>query len=304
MIVAPESLMPSAAELAHLDAVFPERTVVLPDGERMSVRISDSADSRAPVVVCLHGIGSGAASWFDVAQELGASAQVVAWAAPGYADSSPLPLTRPVAADYADRLRALLDALGIERCILVGHSLGALVVAAMARRPDAAKRLAAVLILSPARGYGGPGQEADRDRVHAGRMKALTELGIAGMAAQRSSRLLSEHASSTARAWVRWNMSLLNEGGYRQAVELLCGGHIFADLPPIIPVQVACGALDVVTPPQACRLVAQACEVELLEIPRAGHACYVEQPTAVAALIRDGWADSDQVLLRASGAMQ
>ncbi|MFS2056329.1 alpha/beta hydrolase, partial [Variovorax sp. CT11-76] len=83
----------------------------------------------------------------------------------------------------------------------------------------------------------------------------LEQLGIAGMAAQRAGRLVSDQASEAARQWVRWNMARLNDRGYRQAVELLCNADLLAELPPPMPVRVACGALDAVTPPAACEEV-------------------------------------------------
>jgi pimeloyl-ACP methyl ester carboxylesterase len=118
----------------------------------------------------------------------------------------------------------------------------------------------------------------------------LARLGIAGMAAQRSGRLVSDGASELARQWVRWNMARLNESGYRQAVELLCGADLLADLPPVMPVRVACGALDEITPPEACAEVARQCGVSLELLADAGHASYVERPAAVAALLRDALA--------------
>ena len=72
-----------------------------------------------PVVVLLHGIGSGSASWLHCAQRLAAGNRVIAWDAPGCGLSSPLPPAGP-----GLRLRRapglLLDALGVESCLLVG----------------------------------------------------------------------------------------------------------------------------------------------------------------------------------------
>lgn len=270
------------AELARLEARFPARTVAVGEGAQVSVRESGDTDAPGLPLVCLHGIGSGAASWLGVAQILAPHTRLIAWDAPGYGASTPLPMPAPRAADYAQRLHALLDALGIARCVLVGHSLGALMAAPAARQSD---RVAALLLISPAQGYGAPGREAERARVRGERMATLDQLGIAGMAAQRSGRLLSDHASPLARQWVRWNMARLHDGGYRQAIELLCGGDLLADLPPPVPVTVACGALDAVTPPAACAEVARHGGVPLHNIAQAGHACYVEQPAAVAALL-------------------
>lgn len=272
-------------ELERLAAVFPARVLALAGGGQIAVRESGTGDG-VPLV-CLHGIGSGSASWLGVAQHLGGQVRLIAWDAPGYGDSSALAEPAPRAVAYAGRLLRLLDALQVERCVLVGHSLGALVAAAAARPASAlAARVARLLLISPARGYGAPARAEQAARVRSERLRNLQQLGVAGMAAQRSARLLSEHADAVAQAWVRWNMARLNEGGYRQAVELLCGDDLLAYLPPAMPVRVLCGALDAVTPPAACGEVASACGVALELVARAGHASYVEQPGVVADILR------------------
>src|SRR5690606_23223489 len=269
-----------ADALERLSLRFPARAVAVGGGAQVSVR--ECGEGAGLPLVCLHGIGSGSASWLEAAQILAPRTRLIAWDAPGYGDSTPLPMDAPRGADYAQRLHELLDALGIARCVLVGHSLGALMAAPAAQRSE---RIAALVLISPAQGYGAPGREADRARVHAERLASLQELGIAGMAAKRAGRLVSEHASPLARQWVRWNMARLHERGYRQAIELLCGGDLLADLPAAVPTTVACGALDVVTPPAGCAEVARRCGVPLESIADAGHASYVERPQAVAALL-------------------
>lgn len=286
----PAAVLPDlpAAEVQRLEARFPARAVALGAGAQVAVRECGAGDAGLPLV-CLHGIGSGAASWLDLAQQL-APRRVIAWDAPGYGESTPLAAAAPRAADYGARLHALLDALGIKRCVLLGHSLGALMAAAALHHLHdgrGARRFAALVLVSPAQGYGGPDKTAARERVRAERLAALEELGIAGMAARRSQRLLAGGAAPLAQQWVRWNMARLNEPGYRQAIELLCAGELLADLPPPQPmaVHVACGALDAITPPAGCAEVARHCGVALQAIADAGHACYVEQPQAVAALL-------------------
>lgn len=268
------------AELERLVAQFPVREVALAGGAQVSVR--ECGTGGGLPLVCLHGIGSGSASWLETALLLAPCARVIAWDAPGYGVSSPLPMDAPRSRDYAQRLHELLDALRVTRCVLVGHSLGALMAVSAVHLRPAGQRFAALALISPARGYGAPASAANGERVRSQRLMSLAELGIAGMAAQRSARLVSEQASPLARAWVGWNMARLHEHGYRQAVELLCGSDLLADLPAPVPVAVACGALDVVTPPAACAEVARAAGVTLHPIAQAGHASYVEQPAAVA----------------------
>jgi pimeloyl-ACP methyl ester carboxylesterase len=281
--IATDALTLPASELARLDARFPVRNVAVAGGAVVSVREC----GQGPAIVCLHGIGSGAASWIDTAALLAPQARVVAWDAPGYGESTPLEAAAPTAADYAARLGTLLDALGIESCVLVGHSLGAITAASAARTDSRIRRL---VLVSPAIGYGAPSRAEARAKVRIERLATLDELGIAGMAAKRAGRLVSDKASDHARQWVRWNMARLNDHGYRQAVELLCNADLLADLPPPMPVRVACGALDVVTPPAACEEVARQCGVPLELVDDAGHAGYVEQPQAVAALLRESLA--------------
>lgn len=279
-----DALSPPPSELDRLDARFPARAVAVGGGAVVSVRECGTG----PAIVCLHGIGSGAASWLDTASQLAPRARLVAWDAPGYGESTPLAAQVPTAADYAVRLGGLLDAMKIESCVLVGHSLGALTAASAARAASPlAGRIQQLILISPASGYGSPARADAGQRVRAERLDTLAQVGVAGMAVKRSGRLLSDNASELARQWMRWNMARLNEFGYRQAVELLCGGDLLADLPPAMPVRVACGALDVITPPAGCAEVAQKCGVSLELIEGAGHASYVEQPAAVAAILRD-----------------
>ena len=276
-----------ASELALLEARFPARAVPVGGGAVVSVRECGAG----PAIVCLHGIGSGAASWLNVALLLAPQARVIAWDAPGYGASTPLAPAAPSAADYAQRLHGLLDALELQSCVLVGHSLGAITAGCAARKDSAlASRIRRLVLVSPAAGYGAPQREEARRKVRAERLATLDQLGIAGMAAKRAGRLVSANASELARQWVQWNMAQLNEGGYRQAVELLCSADLLADLPPAMPVRVACGALDAVTPPAACEEVARRCGVALELVDDAGHAGYVEQPRAVAALLRESLA--------------
>lgn len=274
------------SELARLDARFAARSVALPGGEVVSVR-ECGAGNAGPVFVCLHGIGSGAASWLEAALLLEAQgARVIAWEAPGYGASTPVAPAQPKAADYAQRLQGLVDALDLERFVLVGHSLGAITAGHAARQGSPlASRIGQLVLISPAAGYGAPGKEEAQQRVRAQRLATLKQEGIAAMAAKADQRLLSANACELSRQWVRWNMGRLNESGYAQAVELLCGADLLADLPPAMPVHVACGAEDVVTTPESCTQVAVRCGVPLELLASAGHASYVEQPWTVAALL-------------------
>ncbi|MFJ4346734.1 alpha/beta fold hydrolase [Pseudomonas sp. NPDC089401] len=258
--------------LSQLQRQFGERLLPLDDG-RQAVREAGSGAA----IVLLHGIGSGAASWLQVALGLRQRARVIAWDAPGYGQSTPLPMASPRACDYAARLAGLLDALAVERCVLVGHSLGAMTAAAFAQRHP--ERVEQLVLLSPARGYGARPEQGRgvRDK----RLHDLATLGIASLAETRSAKLLSASASDSALAWVRWNMARLEPAGYRQAIELLCGDDLLRYQAQQVPCQVHCGSADSITTADDCRALAQAFAAPFQLIQGAGHACAIEQPETV-----------------------
>jgi pimeloyl-ACP methyl ester carboxylesterase len=235
-------------------------------------------------VVFLHGISSGAASWLQVALTVGKQHRVLAWDAPGYGASTPLAMPAPRASDYAERLHALLQAEGIARCVLVAHSLGALMAGAYAHGLGR-NIVQRVVLISPAGGYGQRGNEAASERVRTERRGALAEQGVAGIAARIANRLLSPAADATARALVQWNAARLHAAGYLQAVELLAGADLGACAPLACPVEVHCGDADVVTSPTACSGWASRFDAPFSLIPNAGHASHAEQPEAVAQIV-------------------
>ena len=278
--VAPSPPWGEGQAAATLERRFPQRLVALPSGERVAVR---ECGSGTPIVL-LHGIGSGAAAWLHCALALEAHGHVIAWDAPGYGDTTPVCSFEPLASDYAQRLGELLAALQIERCVLVGHSLGALMAAAYAHGAGRS-RVARLVLLSPARGYGAPGMEAERHATRTKRLDDLRTLGIAGLAARSPERMLTANADEAARDWVRWNTARLNPAGYTQAVQMLCADDIARYAPLTLPAEVHGGDEDIVTSPDACRSVAGVFGAPFTLIARAGHACAIEQPEAVVALI-------------------
>jgi pimeloyl-ACP methyl ester carboxylesterase len=285
---------PWLQSLAH---DFPGRAVDVGGGARVSVRQAGAAG--APALVLLHGIGSGSASWLPVVRELGPRAHVIAWDAPGYGESTALPAAAPTAGDYAERLRAVLDALALSRVMIVGHSLGALMATAFAaRHPERVHRL---VLLAPAGGYGAPSQAARAAEVRQERLGTLERLGIEGMARERGPRLVRAAANDDLRSWAVWNMARLRPEGYRQAVELLCGSDLTAWAPLAVPLEVHVGDEDRVTPPERVAHLAAAFGVPHHLIHQSGHLCPLDQATAVADLLARALHKSDAVHLGSTG---
>jgi pimeloyl-ACP methyl ester carboxylesterase len=101
-------------------------------GTSYSVYTPQSAAARATVVL-IHGVGMNQTVWSPQIEALTASYQVVVYDMLGHGDSA-LPTAAPTLDEYASQLKALLDAMRIERAHVVGHSMGALVALEFALR--------------------------------------------------------------------------------------------------------------------------------------------------------------------------
>lgn len=228
-------------------------------------------------LVLLHGIGSNSRSWQGQLAHFGAGRRVIAWNAPGYAGSDPLPAPWPLPGDYAAALLALLDHLDIYRFLLVGQSLGAIMAAATAQQTP--ERVAAVILASPASGYGlRPGDNLPAKVQQ--RLDDLAALGPTGLAERRAGALLTGNASAEAHAIVHRAMSEIQPAGYLQATRLLATSRLARDVAGLaVPGLVVWGAQDTITPAPGCRLIADALpNAPGIEIPGVGHGFATEAP--------------------------
>ncbi len=104
------------------------------DGRRLEAAWWGPGPETAPTIVLLHeGLGC-VALWRDFPGALAAATGcgVFAWSRLGYGQSDPCALPRPM--DYmqreaTDTLPRVLDAAGVRRCVLLGHSDGASIAA-------------------------------------------------------------------------------------------------------------------------------------------------------------------------------
>ncbi len=105
------------------------------------VVVTDVGPADAPVVVLVHGIGVSERYFRGLARELSRDHRVLVPDLPGFG-RSPRPARVPTVEDMADVVLAVLRHRGVGRAVLVGHSMGAQVVAeAMLRAPDVVTRV-------------------------------------------------------------------------------------------------------------------------------------------------------------------
>jgi pimeloyl-ACP methyl ester carboxylesterase len=258
-----------------------------------TMRAGDAAFSfleagSGPPLVLLHGIGSAAASFRYQLEALSARFRVVAWDSPGYGASTPLAIEHPDTSDYAAALDAWLGALGIDRCHLVGQSLGTLIAARFAAEQP--RRVLSLTLAGVARGHGRL-PPPERQRLLAQRLDDLAQLGPQGMAAKRGPRLLGPEATETMRRTVIEIMARIPAEGYAQAARMLSTGDITADLVRLstaLPIQIMVGQADVITPPESNLEIAAAIPAASVHVvPGAGHALYLEKPAEFNRLVSD-----------------
>src|SRR5690554_6429180 len=96
-------------------------------------------------VVLIHGVGLDATMWQSQVEAFARQYDVIVYDMLGHG-GSPLPREDARLEDYADQLVALLDHLDLDKCAVVGFSMGGLVARAFALRHP--QRLAAMVILS------------------------------------------------------------------------------------------------------------------------------------------------------------
>lgn len=96
-----------------------ERSQIKLHGQRVSYRLA----GRGPLLVLLHGIAGTSSTWDEVLPTLGRSHTVLAPDLLGHGESGKPQGDYSLGA-YANAVRDLLEALGLKRGTLVGHSLG------------------------------------------------------------------------------------------------------------------------------------------------------------------------------------
>lgn len=120
--------------------MLPQRTVI--DGRRMRYAVSDNEGDAGPEgpgspqvwAVNIHGYFAGGGMYW---RESSLLAQTFGWrvlnpSLPGFAGSDPLPWEQVNVASMTDQLVALMDELGIDRAVLLGHSMGGALAVQMA----------------------------------------------------------------------------------------------------------------------------------------------------------------------------
>ncbi len=252
--------------------MLPEPRQAEIDGRLLSWREAGSG----PALVLVHGIGTDSRLWEAQFAAFAPNHRVIAWDAPGYGASQPFVSERPAKVDYVRALRGLLTHLNVDRCHIVGHSLGAVMVAGLCA---AGFQPLTVTLIHPVAGAARL-DPARREQVRRGRIDDMRRLGPVEFAKTRGAAILGRALLPAARERAVENMAKVSADGYLQAWEMMCAADLFADLGALdAPVLVLGGGDDPVAPEASCRDIASRIEGSTLKIfDGVGHSLPAEAP--------------------------
>lgn len=193
------------------------------------------------------------------------------------AGASTFPAESITAPALVDDVFRVLDAAGIERCVVAGESLGCLVVAQAVLR-DPGRFLGAVLVGGPTRGLDPPPQVAERIRAD---YPAYIDAFVAACVPEPDAVPLH-----------RWGCGTLLPAGPEAAVAMTAAHVTVAPrLEDIgVPTLVPHGALDAIVPVAAGHEAASRIpDAELVVLDDAGHVPIMTRPRKVADAVTQWW---------------
>ncbi|MDP1584938.1 MAG: alpha/beta fold hydrolase [Bradyrhizobium sp.] len=231
--------------------------------------------ARTPLVF-LHGIGGAARAWRGQIEAFSARYRAIAWDMPGYGGSAPLAAVSIAA--LADALQDFLRQVGATRPILVGHSIGGMIVQQLlANSPDIAG--AAVLAqTSPA--FGKPDGDWQKSFIDA-RLGPLDRgETMVSLAPTLVRELVGDDPDPGGMALARDCMAAVPEATYRATMLALLGFDQRNALKNIaVPTLVLSGSKDNNAPaPMMAKMATYIPGAHYVELEGVGHLANLERP--------------------------
>jgi 3-oxoadipate enol-lactonase len=237
-----------------------------------------AGDPSLPPLVFLHGIGGAARAWRGQLEFFRDRYRAIAWDMPGYGGSAALP-TVSIAA-LADALQDFLQQVGATKSILVGHSIGGMIVQQLlAKNP----RIAAAVVLaqtSPA--FGKPDGDWQKSFL-AARLGPLDRgETLVSLAPTLVKELVGDDPDVTGMELARDCMASVPEATYRATMLALMGFDLRNALKNIaVPTLVLSGSRDNNAPaPMMAKMATYIPSATYVELEGAGHLVNLERPEA------------------------
>jgi 3-oxoadipate enol-lactonase len=237
-----------------------------------------AGDSTQRALVFLHGIGGAARAWRSQLEAFGDRYHAVAWDMPGYGGSKPLAAVGIAA--LADALQDFLIQIEANRPILVGHSIGGMIVQQwLTKHPQEA---AAVVLAQTSPAFGKADGEWQKSFIEA-RLGPLDRgATMAELAPTLVKELVGDNPDSRGLDLARSCMASVPEAAYRASMLALLGFDRRDALKHIeVPTLVLAGSQDKNAPaPMMAKMASFIPGASYVELDGAGHLVNLEQPAA------------------------
>jgi 3-oxoadipate enol-lactonase len=237
-----------------------------------------AGDPRSTPLVFLHGIGGAARAWRGQLTFFGDRYRAIAWDMPGYGGSAAL--ASPGIAELANSLQDFLHGVGVNRPVLVGHSIGGMIVQQwMVRHPY---RATAVVLAQTSPAFGRADGDWQRTFIEA-RLGPLDRgQTMASLAPALVRELVGDNPDTDGVELARDCMASVPEASYRASMLALLGfdqRRALADIK--VPTLVLSGSRDKNAPaPMMAKMASYIPSASYVELEGAGHLVNLERPKA------------------------
>ncbi|MGY8685441.1 alpha/beta hydrolase [Bradyrhizobium sp. UFLA05-153] len=244
-----------------------------------------AGDPDAVPLVFLHGIGGAARAWRHQLATFGRRFRAIAWDMPGYGGSKPLPDVSIPA--LAEALQEFLQQIEANGPVLVGHSIGGMIVQQWLTQHPQAARAVVLAQTSPAFG------KADGDWQKSFIAARLGPLDrgetMSSLAPSLVKELVGEDPDAKGMDVARDCMASVPEASYRAMMLALIGFDRRSALKDIaVPTLLLSGSRDNNAPaPMMAKMAGYVRSARYVELAGIGHLANLERPDAFNAAIDD-----------------
>ncbi|HLZ05027.1 MAG TPA: alpha/beta hydrolase [Bradyrhizobium sp.] len=237
-----------------------------------------AGDPAKTPLVFLHGIGGAARAWRSQISVFSARYYALAWDMPGYGGSAPLDAVS--IATLADALQDFLQQTSSSRPVLVGHSIGGMIVQQwLTRHPRSA---AAIVLAQTSPAFGKPDGDWQKQFIEA-RLGPLDRgETMKTLAPSLVKELVGDNSDADGMEIARDCMASIPEASYRAMILALLGFDQRKALGNIaVPALVLSGSKDKNAPaPMMAKMATYIPSASYVELEGAGHLANLEQPRA------------------------
>jgi 3-oxoadipate enol-lactonase len=252
-----------------------------------------AGDPASPALVFLHGIGGAARAWRGQLDYFADSYHSIAWDMPGYGGSAALSTVS--IASLADALGDFLHAAGVEKPVIVGHSIGGMIVQQLlAHDPDIA---GAVVLAQTSPAFGKPDGDWQKQFISA-RLGPLDRgETMVSLAPSLVKELVGDDPDASGMVLARDCMASVPETTYRATMLALMGFDLRHALKEIsVPALVLSGSKDNNAPaPMMAKMAGYIPGATYVELEGVGHLANLERPDEFNAVLWDFLMESHEI---------